>query len=254
MSSRLEHTCWLPLFGLPMRMYTNSAALVELIETEQPLGAWASLNPTLVDSGPALEVEVLIREESEQTGNLNFCTHGSIILGGDGERMVLTDIERGYALAYMTTEALDSALGVIWEIGMLFAQRRGRVAMRAVALANKAGDVVCLMGGQLDNLIQICMKRGLNLLAHRVAHIHYGETIQIWGDGAGGELLVCRGPIAVCLVEQGAGRASQISDLPTSALEELGSVVGAVRAAYWLRVGSDLAMAAALVEHVLGNE
>ncbi|EFO79528.1 hypothetical protein OSCT_2654 [Oscillochloris trichoides DG-6] len=250
MSSRLEHTCWLPLFGLPLRMYTNSAALVELIETEHPFGDWARLSPAQVDSSPTLALEIVLGGAVERADGMRLFAHGAIMLGGDGSRVILTEVERGYALACMATEDLAAAVAVIWEIGMLLAHGRGRVAMQAAALVSE-GAAVCLIGNQLDTLIQICRNQGLRLLARRVVHIGYGDPMQIWGDGSGDDLLVCNGPVVVCLVEQGAGRASQISSLPTSALEELGSAVCAVRAAYWLRAGSDLEMAATLVEHVL---
>ncbi|WP_129628622.1 hypothetical protein [Candidatus Oscillochloris fontis] len=250
MSSRLEHTCWLPLFGLPLRMYTNSAALVELLETQHPLGEWANLNVVQVESGPTIEIEVVLGGHARCARGMQLFVHGPIMLGGDGERVILTEVERGYALACIATESLDAALEVIWEMGMLLSQGRGRVAMQAAALVSE-DMVVCLIGNQINPLIQICTEHGLRLFSQRVVHIRYSDPIQIWGDGAGGDLLVSTGPVVVCLVESGAGRASQISNLPTSALEELGIAAKAVRAAYWLRAGSDLELTAALVEHVL---
>lgn len=250
MSSLLRHECWLPLFGLPLVVRTNSAALSAVLDDELPLGNWVNLSPDLIDVIPSLQVDVLAGDTEESVGGLHLYRHGPISLAGDGKHLLMALSERGYGLACVPAQPLSDGVAAIWELGKLLARGRGRVALPAAALVS-AGRAVLLIGANLGALIEMCKRRGLCLLAHRVVHISMGGRPQIWGDGSGGDLLHCAGPVTVCLVERGVGRASQILPLLATDVASLADVTSIIRAAYRLQVGGDMETAAALIEHVV---
>ncbi|MBX0330146.1 hypothetical protein K2Z83_20980 [Oscillochloris sp. ZM17-4] len=250
MASPLEYEHWLPLLGLPLAVRTNSRALSEALDRELPLGDWAHLPTELIESVPTLQIDVLLAEATGQIGDLRLFRHGPTALAGDGSRLLLSQADRGYGLACLPPDALGDAITAIWELGALLARAHGRTPVRSAALAH-AGRAALLIGEGCGPLLDACVGRGMRLLSRGVVHVSDGAGgLQIWGDGAGGDLLRCAGPATVLLVGRGAGRASQIAPLPVVALDVLGDLTGLVRAAYRLQAGDDLGMAAALVAHV----
>ncbi|NNJ12630.1 hypothetical protein EKD04_020085 [Chloroflexales bacterium ZM16-3] len=250
MTSPLEHTHWLPLLGLPLELRTNSRALSDVLDWEQPLGGWAHLPPALIAPVPTLQIDVLLGEAHEQIGGMRLFRHGQTALAGDGPRLLMAQTERGYGMACLPAEPLGDAIRAIWELGALLARGHGRVPVQAAALELN-GRGVLLIGATGDPLLAACAARGLRLLARNIVHISDGAgDLRIWGDGAGGDLLSCTGPVTVCLLERGAGRASQIIPQPAADVVGLDEAARAVRAAYRLHSGGDLEMAAALIEHV----
>ena len=250
MSSDLAHRLWLPLLGLPLTLHTNSQALVTVLERERPLGNWASLSTDLIEGVPPLQIDVVMGDAGEPLGGMRLYRHGPLALAGDAPRLLLAQTDRGYGLAFVPADPLSDALTAIWDLGMLLARGRGRTAIRAAAM-ERAGRAVLLVGADLADLVRACEGRGLRLLANAVVHASDGAGgLRIWGDGVGGDLLSCAGSAVRYLVEQGAGRASQIVALPDDPAHSVGAAT-AVRATYRLHVGDDMDMAAALVEHVV---
>ncbi len=250
MSSGLAHALWLPLFGLPLTVHTNSRALADALGWERPLGGWASLPTELIEAPPALQIDVVAGAVEEQLGEIRLYRHGPLALAGDGSRLLLAQEDRGYGLAFVPTDPLSAAISAIWDLGTLLARGRGRAPIRAAAL-ERDGRAVLLAGADLTGLMRACIGRGLRLLAEDVVHVS-GDAHgpRIWGDGAGGDLLICAGPAALCRVERGVGRSSQLTALPDTPMYRLGDAAAAVRATYRLIIGDDLEMAAALVDHV----
>ncbi len=251
MSNALEHTHWLPLLGLPLELRTNCRALSAALDGGRPLGGWADLPAELIEAVPTLQIDVLLGEAAGQIGGMQLFRHGPTALAGDGPRLLLAQADRGYGLACLPAEPLGDALAAIWELGALLARGHGRRPIRATAL-ERNGRAALLLGADLGALVGVCAGHGLRRLARGVAHVSDGAGgPRVWGDGAGGDLLSCAGPATACLVERGAGRASQIAPLPAAKLAALGAPAGALRAAYLLRAGDDLEMAAALIAHVM---
>jgi hypothetical protein len=251
MSRELAYRCWLPLLGLPMELWTNSRALSRALDAERPLGDWGRLPAELVEAIPALRVDLLAGPPDDVIGGLSLFRHGPLALVGGGP-VLMAEAERGYGLACVPAEPLNTALAALWELGLLLARARGRTPVRAAALAC-GGRAVLLAGEDLGPLVAACAARGMRALAREVAHLSDGAGgPRVWGDGSGGDLLCCAGPAALCLVERAAGHSSQILRVGPDAAGELGEAAAAVGAAYRLRAGGDLAMAAALVEHVAG--
>ena len=253
MSSGLAHTLWLPLLGLPLALHTNSQALADALGSGRPLGAWARLPAELVDAAPALQIDVVVGAAGERIGGMRLHRHGPLALAGDGPRLLLAQADRGYGLAFVPADPPEDGTSAVWELGMLLARARGRTPIRAAAV-ERDGRAVLLAGEDLAGLLRACAGHGMRPLAAGVVHVSAGAGgLAIWGDGAGGDLLCCAGPAALCLVERGAGRASQLAPLPDATAHGLGAATAAVRTAYRLLVGDDLAVAAALVEHVAGG-
>lgn len=251
MSRGLAHEHWLPLLGLPLAVRTNSRTLSEALDYECPLGAWERLPPELIEPIPTLEIDVLLSDGEGRAGGTRLFRHGPLALAGGAPPLLMADAGRGYGLACLPPEPAGAALGAIWDLGQLLAQARGRVFVRAAALA-LGRRAVLLAGEDMGALLAACAARGLRLLARDVAHLSEGAGgLLVWGDGAGGDLLCCPGPAAICLVERVAGRSSRLAPIPLGELGELGAAP-ALGAAYRLWAGGDPAMAAALVDHVLG--
>ncbi|NTV62611.1 MAG: hypothetical protein HGA65_03610 [Oscillochloris sp.] len=248
-NSPIERECWLPLFGLPLVVRTNSHQLASLMEAEHPLGYWSNLPPDEIEPIAPLQIDLLVGSTEDFNNGMQIFRHRQIALAGDGPRLLMAQIDRGYGLACMPTQPLAAMVSVIWELGLLLAQARSRLPVQAAAL-ERDGHVVLLIGADLLALIESCVARGLRLLARQIVHIGSPGSQRIWGDGSGRDLLYGVGPATACLVEHGAGQASQIAPLPTTAVDGLESATSIIRSAYWLRAGSDVAMAAALVEHV----
>lgn len=244
MSSGLEHTRWLPLLGLPLTVHTNSGALSELLDRDRSLGMWAELPAELIAPAPTIQIDVLLGAPEAQVGGLGLYRRGELDLLGDGPRLLLADRARGYGLACMPAEPLADAAAAIWELGARLAHGRGRTPFAGAALERR-GQAVLLAGADLGPLLEACIARGMRPLARRVAHLSDGPRGPlVWGDGAGGDLLCCAGPPALCVIARGTARASQIAPL------EGEPPPFPARAAYRLGVGADLATAAALIEHV----
>jgi hypothetical protein len=247
----LAHQRWLPLFGLPLTVSTNSGALSSSLEDERPLGGWARLPAELIESAmPTLQIDVLLGEAAEHAGAMRLFRHGETVLAGDGPRLLMAQPARGYALACLPPAPLGAAVAAIWELGILLARPRGRAPIRAAAIA-RDGRAVLLIGAGCDALIANCLGRGFRPLAQSMVHISDSAGgLRVWGDGVGGDLLSCPGPATACLIERAAGRSSQIMPRPVTEMGDLGAAAAGVRAAYTLRVGGDLETAAALIEHV----
>lgn len=249
MNNHIERECWLPLFGLPLVVRTNSHQLASLMESEHPLGRWSNLAPEEIEPISPLQIDLLVGGSEADRNGMRLFRQRQIALAGDGSRLLLAQLDRGYGLACLPSESLSAMVGSIWDLGLLLAQARNRLPVQAAALEHN-GHVILLVGADLLDLIASCLTRGLRLLARQVVHISTAGSLRIWGDGSGHDLLYGPGPATICVVEHGSGQSSQIAPLPTTAVEGLGSAASAVRAAYWLRAGSDIAMAAALVEHI----
>ena len=248
MNNDLTHTLWLPLLGLPLTLHTNSQSLAAALEQQRPLGNWADLPADLIDSLPPLQMDVVVGDAGEQRGGMRLHRHGPLTLAGDGSHLLLAQADRGYGLAFVPSDPLTHALTAIWDLGMLLAHGRGRTPIRAAALECN-GHAILLVGTDLADLLHACADRGLQPLAKNVVHVSTGAGgLRIWGDGIGENVLSCAGPATLCLVEQGTVRASQIvalhDDVP---IPNLNTAVGAN---YRLSVGTDVEMAAVLIEHV----
>lgn len=189
----------------------------------------------------------------------------------------------------LVAEPLRLRHAVLERLGLLLAGARARVPLRASAVG--AGSRALLLSGTDDDLVATlcysCARSGLAFLAGEHIYLRDGRPAWLWGHPgvlrrpaaplasggvvalAGTAKLACpASQVRVCLVEQATGQASRLEPasaaaaaaaltrltVPESCIAQAGAPAAAARiatGAYRLRVGSDLASAVMLVQHLL---
>jgi hypothetical protein len=284
----------LPLLGVPLLFRSNSQAVIASVASA--FGRWRALPPRPAEPGPPGLVEIVVqpRAGAEPPGQATLRTHGDTLLAARGASLLLAQVDQGRALALVTPGLAADAL--------LAALRQGRTPLAAAGVAHR-GRAALLVGASAPEraaLLAACLHAGMALLANETAYLDR-EAAHVWGHAGplllpaeaarrspargtpqpDGALLIEPDALdptqlalhaavgAVCIVEHGAGQASQAEPLAPGAattallaaqdarftlLRARAATTAAALAAgrvYRLSLGSDAASAAALLAHLL---
>lgn len=289
----------LPLLGVPVRFQGNAAALAVAART---FARWRTLPPQLVAPGPPALVELAVGPPAgpDLPGEALLRCHGDTMLAALGASLMTAQLAAGRALAVVTPElaADEPRLGreVIERLGLLMTVGRDRTPLRAAAVVRdgRAALLVADDAAETATLCYACLRAGFGLLADTTVYVSTAGRPRLWGhagllpaelrkaspqlvgrvlkqdeQAAAAQSALYAEATAICLVERGAGQASQATRLAFHAaaaallaaqdarftlLRERAAAVAAALGAhdsYSFSLGSDLESAAALVSHLL---
>src|SRR6266566_1181147 len=187
----LRHITELPIYGVPVRYESNSAAAIATIE--DAFGAWRVLrkHPELV-AAEGVRVRLIVHD-----GDEGAARHAPTIWRlPDADRLFVrtpgslgvVDMGRGDAVAYITPALLadraHAQYGMLGCMTLPLVEVQGRYPVHA-GMVGRGGVAILLAGPSntgKSTLLFEAHRCGLRALADDCAHIQLRPTFRVWGE------------------------------------------------------------------------
>jgi hypothetical protein len=176
------------VLGIPVEFSTNSPAVIEV--AAQAFAHWHGLAPELVAQLPPRAVRIVVQPgERPYVSGAPFThrAHSGCWLATCGESMLVAQLDRGEALAFVVPELVADAAhfryNVVESLALALASRHDRVPVHAGAVVY-GGRAVLLMGQSTagkSTLCYACVRDGFQLLAEDVIYVSLAGGLRMWG-------------------------------------------------------------------------
>ena len=218
----LDYRASYPLLGVPIEVRSNSPAVLAI--AERAFGGWRGLEPGLIEDCEPCVVSLIVhddrrlttegrrpRTEPEQrttnneqrnhgernrdlygkpsvaAGPFTMRTHSDCFLGTDGVNLLTAQLDRGFALGFVTPELVaDEArlrYHVLELLALVLVSRRDRAPIHAGAIVRR-GRGVLLAGRSTagkSTLCYACLREDFQLLTEDVVYVSLRGGLRLWG-------------------------------------------------------------------------
>lgn len=184
----LTETACFPLLGVPVELRSNSSSVIDA--AERAFGAWQDLEQDLIAPGPPLRIDLIVHAGTQETRHTPFSVrfHGSRLIAAGGASMMVAQIDRGEALAFVTPELVaDEAhfrYNVLDQLALILASYRDRTPLHTGAIVRN-GRAVLIAGPSLSGKSTLCyaaVRAGFQLLAEDVIYVGLSPRLRLWGN------------------------------------------------------------------------
>jgi len=187
----LDHRARFPLLGKPLEVRSNSAAVIAA--AERAFHGWRALDPKLIDPVEPCIVNVVVHPQAHgmesAARNTPFIVrvHSQCLVATDGASLLTAQLDRGFALGFVTPELVADEARLCYNVLELLALSmvawRDRTPVHAGAVVRN-GPAVLLTGHTLagkSTLCYACLRDGFQLLAEDVVYVSRQSGMRLWG-------------------------------------------------------------------------
>jgi hypothetical protein len=190
----LHHSFDYPLLGVPVRLRSNSQAVLEA--AERSFGRWQRLPSEHVAVVPPRGLDVIVHPTADGTTNsasrepFVHRMHGDVFMAASASNLMTAYLAEGKALAFVTPEMVADDVhfrySVLECLSLLLATAKDRTPVHAGAVVWN-GQAVLLMGQSTvgkSTLCYACVRQGFQLLDEDVVYVSLHGGLKIWGTSS----------------------------------------------------------------------
>jgi hypothetical protein len=201
----LDHCASFPLLGVPLEIRSNSPAVIAA--AERAFGGWRGLEPELIEDREPCVVNLIVHDDDRRPANgyenrilhppsPNHATrstpfamrfHSDCFLGTDGANLLTAQLDRGFALGFVTPEFVADEARLRYHalelLALVLVSRRDRVPVHAGAIVRR-GRAVLLAGRSTagkSTLCYACLREDFQLLTEDVVYVSLRHGLRLWG-------------------------------------------------------------------------